>query len=299
MQATPSTTAVASDAPVVGQRSFMGRLSARLMAALFRSPLRERLWTAMYNMAGAVEARDHVFMNLGYAALDCESVPATPEELHVYAEALYAHLVGPEGLAGSDVLDVGCGRGGGSAHLMKRFQPRSVLGIDRAQQLVARCDLLHQLPGLAFKQGDASHLPVPDGSIDVVVNVESSHCYASMRAFYAEVARVLRPGGRFLYADLFWPAVNSTTPDQVGSRLHAAGLQVTRHEDISANVFRARRLMSQSALYQATIERWMGSDPARATRAREFYSLSGSRAYEALRLGQMQYHCWSARRERA
>lgn len=282
--------------PVVARRGLVGRLRARLFGALFRSPLREKIWTAMYNRAGLVPARDHVFMNLGYAPADGDVVPETPEAIHMYAEALYRHVVGAEELAGRDVLEIGCGRGGGSAYLMRHFRPRSVVGLDRAEKLVERCQELHRLDGLEFRQGDASKLPFAAGCYDVVVNVESSHCYASLSAFYAEVARVLRPGGRFLYADLFWRAVHDTTPDEAERLLARVGLEPSRHEDISADVFRARRLMSRSRLYQDTIRRWMGADAQRAERAREFYSLSGSRAYEALRNGHMQYHCWVARK---
>ena len=45
-------------------------------------------------------------------------------------------------------------------------------------------------------------MPFPVSSFDAVVNIESSHCYESMDAFLAEVCRVLRPGGRFFFADL-------------------------------------------------------------------------------------------------
>ena len=51
-------------------------------------------------------------------------------------------------------------------------------------------------------RGDAENLPFPDQSFDAVINIESSHCYPRFPRFLAEVARVLRPGGHFLYADL-------------------------------------------------------------------------------------------------
>jgi SAM-dependent methyltransferase len=38
--------------------------------------------------------------------------------------------------------------------------------------------------------------------VDAVVNIESSHCYESMDTFLSEACRVLRPGGRFFFADL-------------------------------------------------------------------------------------------------
>merc|ERR1719335_1617700 len=47
-------------------------------------------------------------------------------------------------------------------------------------------------------------LPFADGSMDVVLCIESSHCFADFERFLAEVRRVLRPGGRFSLADLRW-----------------------------------------------------------------------------------------------
>ena len=49
--------------------------------------------------------------------------------------------------------------------------------------------------------GNAESLPFADESFDAVINVEASHGYPDFPRFLAEVARVLRPGGHFLYAD--------------------------------------------------------------------------------------------------
>jgi fatty-acid O-methyltransferase len=58
-----------------------------------------------------------------------------------------------------------------------------------------------QPAGLDFVQGDAQNLHFPDQSFDAVINVEGSHIYPNFERFLGEVARVLRPGGHFLYAD--------------------------------------------------------------------------------------------------
>ena len=47
----------------------------------------------------------------------------------------------------------------------------------------------------------AESLPLGDASVDVLVNVESSHCYGNFQKFIAEVHRVLKVGGVFLFAD--------------------------------------------------------------------------------------------------
>ena len=89
--------------------------------------------------------------------------------------------------------------------LQPTVQPRgptaSYTGLDLNSAGVDSCRKRHQLPGLDFVQGNAEDLPFPDQSFDAVINIEASHCYPQVPRFLAEVARVLRPGGHFLYAD--------------------------------------------------------------------------------------------------
>ena len=78
-----------------------------------------------------------------------------------------------------------------------------------------------------FVHGDAEKLPFPDQSFDAVINVESSGAYPHFSRFLAEVARVLRPGGHFLYADLR-PA-NSIAEWEAA--LAGAPMRMLSHED--------------------------------------------------------------------
>jgi ubiquinone/menaquinone biosynthesis C-methylase UbiE len=79
--------------------------------------------------------------------------------------------------------------------------PASFTGLDLNPASIGKCLERHKLPGLDFVQGDAENLPFPDQSFDAVVNVEASHQYPHFPRFLSEVARVLRPGGHFLYTD--------------------------------------------------------------------------------------------------
>ena len=82
------------------------------------------------------------------------------------------------------------------------MHPRSYTGLDYNPAGIEFCKSKHHLPGLTFVHGDAENLPFPDGSFDAVINVEAAHLYPDYPRFLREVARVLRPGGHFLYADL-------------------------------------------------------------------------------------------------
>ena len=101
------------------------------------------------------------------------------------------------------VLEVGCGRGGGAAFLTALHTPARYTAVDFSPAAVALAARLHAAaaPRLSFAVGDAERLAFGDASFDVVVNVESSHCYGDVPAFLREMARVLAPGGRFAFAD--------------------------------------------------------------------------------------------------
>ena len=90
-------------------------------------------------------------------------------------------------------------------HRASGLHPASYTGLDLNPAGVAFCRKGHNLAGLDFVRGDAENLRFADQSFDAVINIESSLHYLRVPRFPAEVARVLRPGGHFLYAD-FRPA---------------------------------------------------------------------------------------------
>jgi len=111
-------------------------------------------------------------------------------------------------------------------------------GVDIASSAIDFCRRVHRAPGLRFVQGDAEDLPLFDQSADAVVNVEASFCYADLDRFFAEVQRVLRPGGYFLYADLQTPG----SIDGLKARLRRGGFDVLTVDDITPNVLTALEL---------------------------------------------------------
>jgi len=76
---------------------------------------------------------------------------------------------------GLNVLEVGSGRGGGSAHTKRCLRPARMTGLDCASQAIDFCATKH--PDVVFVHGDAEDLPFEDEEFDFVINVESSHCY--------------------------------------------------------------------------------------------------------------------------
>ena len=268
-----------------GRRSRLTALSARLVSV---SPaLRRRLWRLCYEaLAARYRSGQWSFMNFGYAETD----PAAPalglgesDEPDRHCIQLYDHVLRPAGarLVGARVLEVGCGRGGGCDYISRTGSPQSVTGVDFSAQAAALCRASFARPGLSFRQGDAEALPFPDGSFDIVLNVESSHCYGSMERFMAEAARVLVPGGLFLWADMR-PA---GTREAVARDLTGSGLRLVSEEAITPNV-----LLSLERMTEVRTEMIRSMVPRPFRRGlRDFAGVSGSRLHESLRTGVLEY----------
>lgn len=181
------------------------------------------------------------FLNEGYVPLD----PAEPEPVLTdedrpfqYNVNLYHHVACQIVLSGKDVLEVGSGRGGGSYYLMRYLGPASVTGLDLSPVNVVLATRAFALEGLRFQQGDAETLPFPSGSLDVVVNIESSHLYPRPRRFFREAHRVLRPRGHLLFVDLG----DRARMEGLGDEFRRAGFEVLMARDITRNVTESIRL---------------------------------------------------------
>jgi SAM-dependent methyltransferase len=145
---------------------------------------------------------DTVFFNWGYEEDPPMALPlAESDEPNRYSIQLYHSVAAQVDLTGKRVLEVSCGHGGGASYLMRTLGPASYTGLDLNPVGLDFCRKKHQLPGLEFVEGNAEKLPFLDQSFDAVINIEASHCYPRFPQFLEEVARVLRPGGHFLYAD--------------------------------------------------------------------------------------------------
>jgi ubiquinone/menaquinone biosynthesis C-methylase UbiE len=149
-----------------------------------------------------LDGDDVVFLNYGYEEDPAMDVPlSASDEPNRYSIQLYHSTATQVDLNGKRVLEVGCGHGGGASYLLRTLHPASYTGLDLNPAGIDFCRNRHKLAGLEFRQGDAEDLPFANQSFDAVINIESSHLYPRFPRFLAEVARVLRPGGHFLYAD--------------------------------------------------------------------------------------------------
>jgi SAM-dependent methyltransferase len=103
-----------------------------------------------------------------------------------------------EHLGGRDrVLDIGCGEGQVARHVVATTGATHVVGVDPsdAQLVVAR----RRAGGPVYVRGAADALPVPDAAFDAAVACLVFEHITAVDGALAEVARILRPGGVFLF----------------------------------------------------------------------------------------------------
>jgi SAM-dependent methyltransferase len=93
--------------------------------------------------------------------------------------------------AGREVLEAGCGEGYG-ADLISRLA-RRVIAVDYDEATVAH--VRARYPQVEVHHGNLAHLPLPDASVDVVVNFQVIEHLWDQSQFVSECARVLRPSG--------------------------------------------------------------------------------------------------------
>lgn len=226
------------------------------------------------------------FLNYGYADSpeDRAVVDVPAGTLDRASVKLVLELVGDHDLRDRLVLDVGSGRGGTIATLLEHFAPRLAVGVELSWYAVRFCRRSSGDARAHFVVGDAQRLPVATGSFDVVTSVESAHCYPDTHAFHAEVHRVLRHGGTFLYTDIL-PS-NSLGWRQADLISLGFGLEVER--DITRQVL--------VACDRIALQRLSSFDAASDAHLRDFLAVDGSPTYEAMRTGSSTYVIWRMRR---
>jgi SAM-dependent methyltransferase len=249
-------------------------------------PLRKLIWKLWYPfLTRRLGGEEVIFLNYAFETDPPQNIPLSPEDEPDRAcIQLYHHVGSQVNFQKKNVLEVSCGHGGGASYLTRAFQPAHYTGLDLNPKGIAFCKNRHLQPGLNFVQGDAGNLPFPDQSFDTVINVEASHCYPDFPRFLAEVARVLKPGGYFLYADFRFTDGIAKWEDA----LEAAPLQPRQGREISADVLRGMECNSERsiALLDRKLPRWLHG------LGRDFAGVKGSRIYNALALGELSYRSY-------
>lgn len=140
---------------------------------------------------------------LGYDAAELASLPGE-------ATASFAGVGNPFAIAplhqGETVLDIGCGAGMDLLLAARRVGPEGkATGIDMTDVMIERARGAARAAGLEnveIRKGDATDLPVPDASMDLVISNGVLNLVPEKEKAFQEIIRVLHPGGRLQLADI-------------------------------------------------------------------------------------------------
>jgi SAM-dependent methyltransferase len=144
---------------------------------------------------------------------------------------------------GERIVDIGCGPGFYCAELAEEVGPSgSIVGVDGSASMLAlaerRCA---ELPNVELVEGEATAVPVPDGSFDAAISVQVQEYVPEIGASLAEMLRVLKPGGRALIWDIDWATASVSGERERSERVMRAWDEHLAHPSLPRTLSRELR----------------------------------------------------------
>jgi len=232
-----------------------------MLKVLFNAgPIQNWIWKTFYNLAFRAQKNpDITALNYGYALLSDSGIylEKFKDNINVLQYQMYDYLLnvigGQKTLRGKTFIEVGCGRGGCFRYIVDEYEPARAIGVDISLENVNFCKVKQveaesftqgkykpQATDVNFVLGDSQALSelFQDDSADVIMNIESSHCYGNLEAFFQGVCSVLKEDGIFVFADFRSKGADMDRTVNLINRYFT----IVKHEDIRRGVLQAMNL---------------------------------------------------------
>ncbi len=196
--------------PISGERLELqsGALVTRTGRRYALSPAGIPLFTEAVLSPEAESQRRH-YNKIAAAYAENLEYPHTQEYLS-YLDRATVEAVGDKALG--TTVELCCGRG----EALQLFGAKAgrYVGIDVSENMLSATRSLHDHPNAIFLQADATCTPLAPESVDTVVMFGGVHHVPARLRLFTEIARILKPGGRFLYREpvsdlMLWRALRA------------------------------------------------------------------------------------------
>ncbi|MBI5917707.1 MAG: class I SAM-dependent methyltransferase [Bacteroidetes bacterium] len=238
-----------------------------------------RIW---YWYISTVDKKAEVtFMNYGYSRDNHQIKLDEKDEKDRYSIQLYDFIARSVAIQGKEILEVGCGRGGGLSYINRYLSPNLATGLDLSKKAIEFCKKHYSKERIKFIQGNAHSLNFQDNIFDVVINVESSHRYAEIDKFLSEVYRVLKPGGFFIFTDFR----HKNELEKLNAQLENSDFNLVKNELITPHVLEALKLSSpeRENLVHKLIPKFLHNS------GKNFAATEGSDTYNKFAARELEY----------
>jgi SAM-dependent methyltransferase len=178
---------------------------------------------ATRSIARRLDARVECFTEPGSSAYVRIFAPIFGRLYVSVASDVVRELKARGGTRGATIVDLGCGPGDLVVEISQRVKDARITGIDLSPSMLLWAGRHATTDGrIKFLVGDAAAMPFDDASVDLVVSTLSMHHWDDPSGVFAEIDRVLRPGGVALIYDL---GLLAYTPEEMDEVAIAAGLE--------------------------------------------------------------------------
>ena len=145
-------------------------------------------------------AQEEIFNSFNWWDKGCFLYQITGDRCD-YIESCMMRVFGSEALAQQEILEVGCGGGLICEQLAQR--KATIVGLDPSEGALAAARAHARQSGLGqniyYQQGYAEALPFADGSFSTIISFDTLEHVRDLKATISEIARVLAPGGIFVF----------------------------------------------------------------------------------------------------
>ena len=228
------------------------RTGSRLLDAIMR-PAHHLFDLAAYEFLYSLSpARSNKFFNGGYLPLapDFRRLPEFKDEQHC---AMMYHFVAEThvadlGLHPREVLDVGCGQGGGLFYLSSLFPDAQFTGTDRNGTVVRLARRNNaQRTNVNVTRGSGSELRFPPKSFDLVLSV-GAPTYFPLSKYISEAARIVTPGGIISFSAGYRQHEHELVEAEVKQAAMENGLEFVRTQTLRQTLLRRSKQIFRAEL---------------------------------------------------